>query len=87
MSGKMSATIVEVLDSGLLSIEGTRLVEVNGEKQETVLSGLVRPEDIRPDNTVYSYSIANATISYKGKGVVTQAGKPGIIARIWNWIF
>ncbi|MDP8207701.1 MAG: flagellar basal body L-ring protein FlgH [Candidatus Electryonea clarkiae] len=87
LSGKISATILEVLDNGLLSIQGSRLVQVNGEKQETVLTGIVRPEDIRPDNTVYSYSIADAQISYKGKGEVTSAAKPGIIARMWNWIF
>lgn len=87
LTSRMSATIVEVLDNGLLAVEGTRIMEVNGEKQETVLTGLVRPEDIRPDNTIFSYSLANAQISYKGKGMVTHAGKPGILARIWNWIF
>ncbi len=87
LSGKMTASVLEVMENGLLSIQGTRMIDLNGEQQTTVLTGLVRPEDIRPDNTVYSFNISNAEISYKGKGAVTQAGKPGIIARIWNWIF
>lgn len=87
LTGKMSARIIEVLDNGLLKIQGMKVVDVNGEKQETTLTGLVRPEDIRPDNTVYSFNVASAMISYKGRGMVTKAGKPGIIARIWNWIF
>jgi flagellar L-ring protein precursor FlgH len=87
LESKMTAVVTEVQDNGLLSIQGSRTVEVNGERQETILTGLVRPEDVSSDNMVYSYNIANAQISYKGKGLVSEAGKPGIIARIWNWIF
>ncbi len=87
LQGKMTAIITEVTDNGLLSIQGSRVVIVNGEKQTTILTGVVRPEDIAADNTLYSYNIANAQISYKGKGMVTDAGKPGILTRIWNWIF
>lgn len=87
LESKMTAIVTEVQDNGLLSIEGTRVVNVNGEKQTTILTGFVRPEDVQSDNTVLSYHIANAQITYKGKGAVTEAGKPGIIARIWNWIF
>ncbi len=87
LESKMTAVVTEVQDNGLLSIQGTRVVDVNGEKQTTVLTGLVRPEDVSADNLVFSYNIANAQISYKGKGMVSEAGKPGIIARIWNWIF
>ncbi|MFH0882760.1 MAG: flagellar basal body L-ring protein FlgH [bacterium] len=87
LESKMTAVVTEVQENGLLSIQGTRTVDVNGERQTTVLTGLVRPEDVSSDNMVYSYNIANAQISYKGKGLVTEAGKPGIVARIWNWIF
>lgn len=87
LSGKMTVVVTEVADNGLLSVEGTRVVNINGERQTTILTGVVRPEDVSAGNTVYSYNIANAQISYKGKGLATQAGKPGILARIWNWIF
>lgn len=87
LESKMTAMVTEVLDNGQLSIQGTRMVDVNGNKQTTVLTGIVRPADVLPDNTIYSYNIANAQISYTGKGAIPDAGKPGIIARIWNWIF
>jgi flagellar L-ring protein precursor FlgH len=87
LESKMTAIVTEVMENGLLSVQGTRQVDVNGEVQTTVLTGLVRPEDVRTDNTVYSYNIANAVITYKGKGMATTAGSPGILARLWNWIF
>jgi flagellar L-ring protein precursor FlgH len=87
LRAKMSARIVQVLDNGNLVIEGTREVQVNNEKQVTVLSGIVRPEDITPDNVVYSYNIADAKITYRGKGVASSGSNPSIITRILNWVF
>jgi flagellar L-ring protein precursor FlgH len=87
LESRMTAMVTEVQQNGLLSIQGTRVVDVNGEKQTTVLTGMVRPEDVSADNTVFSYNIANAQIQYAGKGVATDGGKPGVIARVWNWIF
>ncbi len=85
--GKVTAIVTEVQDTGLLSIRGTRIVNMNGEKQETTITGMIRPEDVRPDNTIYSYQVAEANISYTGKGVATEAGKPGVLVRMWNWLF
>jgi flagellar L-ring protein precursor FlgH len=87
LESKMTAVVNEVQQNGLLVIEGSRLVNVNGDKQTTTLTGVIRPEDVMPNNTVYSYNIGNAQIAYEGSGMVADAGKPGIIARIWNWIF
>jgi len=63
------------------------MVEINGEEQTTVLSGIVRARDIQSDNTVYSYLIADASIAYRGRGLVNDAGKPGILSRFINWLF
>lgn len=87
LQSKMTAIVTEVLDNGQLSIQGTRVVEVNGDKQITVLTGVVRPEDVQSDNSIMSYHIANAQISYSGKGAMADAGKPGFLTRMWNWIF
>ncbi|MBD3165933.1 hypothetical protein GF324_05005 [bacterium] len=87
LRGEMSVVVLEVQENGLLSIQGERLLNVNGEKQLMTLQGVIRPEDVSADNTIFSYSIANAQISYSGKGMVTSAGKPGFFTRLWNWIF
>ena len=87
LQGKMSARVIEVLANGMMYLEGQRTVAVNGEEQVTILNGLVRPNDITANNTIYSYLIADAKITYRGKGTVNQASKPGIFSRFLSWLF
>lgn len=87
LRGKISARVVEMLPNGDLRLEGQRTVEINGEEQIIVLSGVVRPSDIRADNTVYSYLIADASITYRGRGMVNDVVRPGILSRLIGWIF
>jgi flagellar L-ring protein FlgH len=90
-TGTLNATIAvrvtKVLDNGNLMIEGTKVVEVNDEKGIIKVTGLVRPRDIQPNNLIYSSSIADAQITYSGKGTVNDGHRPGILARLINWIF
>lgn len=80
--GKVTATIVERNDAGMLTIEGQRMLEVNGEKNLMKVSGMVRPKDIMTDNTVFSYNIANAKISYKKGNIERRFIKPGRIRQL-----
>jgi flagellar L-ring protein precursor FlgH len=84
---RLTVVVKEVMPNGNLVVEGTRLVGVNNEKQKATISGIVRPQDINPDNTVSSVSVANATIQYDGKGVVGEKQRKGIISTIFGWIF
>lgn len=84
---QMTATIIEVLPNGNFMIEGTRSVKINEENQEMVLSGIVRPMDITPSNMIYSTQIADAQIYYKGKGPIGERQKPGLLTKIFNWVF
>lgn len=83
----ISARVIKVLDNGNLSIEGSKVVEINQEKEIIKLSGIVRPQDIMTNNVVYSSSIAEAQITYTGKGAVNSGQRPGVLARFLNWIF
>lgn len=87
LKGKISARVVEVLPNGNLRLEGKRSVEVNDEEQVTIFSGIVRPSDIRADNSVFSYLVADATITYRGKGMVNDTARPGILSRFIAWLF
>lgn len=87
LKAKITAVIKEILPNGNLLIEGSRIVEINGEKQITVLTGIIRSADITPLNTVYSYNIADAQITFKGSGAVQTGQRPGLFAKIVNWIF
>jgi len=84
---KISARIDQVLDNGNLMISGNKVVEINDEKEIINISGIVRPEDIEGGNNIYSYNIANAQITYSGKGSASSAQRPGPIARFLNWLF
>jgi len=83
----MTAVVEKVLENGNLLIRGVQEVDTNGEKQVTIIEGMIRPEDISQNNTISSLLIANKSIYYHGKGVVHEGNRPGIFTRILNWIF
>ena len=87
LDAKISARVVKVLDNGNLVIDGSKVVEINEEKEIIKISGVVRPQDIESNNIIYSYNIADAQITYSGKGVANTGQRPGLFARILNWIF
>jgi flagellar L-ring protein precursor FlgH len=68
---------MDVLPNGNFLIEGRRNVKVNHEDQIIVLEGTVRPRDITADNLVNSSLIADARITYSGKGVISDRQRPG----------
>ncbi len=84
---KLSVRIDKVYDNGNLLITGDKVVEINEEKEIIRLTGMVRPQDIEADNTILSYNIANAEITYTGHGVNSDARRPGPFARFFNWLF
>jgi flagellar L-ring protein FlgH len=87
MVSKMAAVVTEVSPTGCLVLRGEREIVINDEKETMVLTGMVRPRDISTGNVVYSTDIANAQITYKGKGLVTSGSKPGILARLVSTLF
>jgi len=87
LRAKMTVTVIDVNENGDLVIEGSRVVTINDEKETLFLSGVIRSRDISDNNTIYSYQIANAEISSKGKGNITDGHRPGFVTRLINWIF
>ena len=87
LTARMSATIVEVLPNGNLKVQGSREVIINQEKQRLTLTGIVRPEDVKANNTVMSTFLADARITYDGKGPVHGAQRRGLFTRLLSIIF
>jgi flagellar L-ring protein precursor FlgH len=87
LTAKITTKVVETYANNTLRIEGRQKIVVNGEEQEIVLTGLVRGEDIAPDNTVLSTFVADAEISFVGTGIVGEKNKPGLLTRLFNWLF
>ncbi|MEX3017524.1 flagellar basal body L-ring protein FlgH [Gymnodinialimonas hymeniacidonis] len=73
---RVAATVTEVLQNGVLRIEGSQEVRVNNEIRELLVSGYVRPEDISRQNSIEYDRIAAARISYGGRGLITDAQRP-----------
>jgi flagellar L-ring protein FlgH len=87
ISSKLSARVVKVEDNGNLSIEGKRTTKVNGETQTIVIKGIVRPVDVLPNNSVYSYSILELTLFIEGDGTVSKIQEPGLITKFLRMLF
>jgi flagellar L-ring protein precursor FlgH len=83
----VTALVTKVMPGGNLFIEGTREMEINKEKQTITISGIVRPDDIGPANTVYSTDIAEARIEFTGKGTVGDRQGKGLLRRLLGWLF
>lgn len=87
LNATITARVVDVLPSGNLLIEGHRNIKVNEEDQIIVLEGTIRSRDIAQDNTVNSIYIADARISYSGRGIISDRQSPGwlmnIIDKVW----
>lgn len=87
LKATVTARIIQVLENGNLAIEGSKLVTINNEEEILEVSGMIRADDINPDNTVYSFKLADAVIRYTGNGVNSSAQEPGIFTRFFNWLF
>ena len=74
------------MPNGDLAIEGIKEVTINRERQILRIRGLVRSRDITPNNVVLSTGIANMEVIFDGKGIVSDANKPGFLYRFFTWI-
>lgn len=84
MTARLAVRVVDVLPNGNMIIEGRRETLVSGEKQEAILRGVVRSEDVAANNTVLSYNIADASIKFIGKGTISDNQRKGWLHKIWE---
>ena len=87
LQATITARVVDVQPNGNLMIEGRRNIKVNEEDQIIVLEGTVRSRDVAQDNTVNSIFVADARISYSGRGIISDRQSPGwlmnFLDKIW----
>ena len=84
LAGEISVTVVGRMTNGNLRIRGEKWVTLNQGKEFIRLSGIIRPFDIEPDNSVPSTKIADARITYSSKGALAAANKMGLLSRFFN---
>lgn len=83
---RVAATVVNVMPNGVLSIEGQQEVRVNFELRELLVTGFVRPADISRQNEITYDKIAQARISYGGRGQITDLQQPRYGQQVLDYV-
>jgi len=84
LAGSLTVTVMDVQPNGNLVVQGDKTLRLNQGDEFVHVSGVVRRADITTDNTVTSDKVADAHISYSGKGVINSANRMGWLARFFN---
>lgn len=86
LSGEITVTIAEVYPNGTMLVRGQKQLTLNRGDEFIQISGLVRQADITPDNRVASTRVADARITYMGKGEFARSSKQGWLQRFFSRI-
>jgi flagellar L-ring protein precursor FlgH len=86
LSGEISVTVVEVHPNGTMLVRGEKRLRLNRGNEFIQVQGLVRPADITPDNRLASTRLADARITYSGRGEIARAAREGWLLRFFNLI-
>ena len=84
LTGSITVAVAQRLPNGNLLVRGEKQIQINQGSEFVRLEGVIRPADIGTDNTVTSDRVANARISYTGKGQVADANTQGWLTRFFN---
>lgn len=84
LKGSIAVTVAEVLPNGNLVVRGEKVLTLNQGSEFVRFAGIVRPQDIAPDNSILSTQVADAQIIYGGTGAIADANAPGWLNRIFQ---
>lgn len=84
LTGNITVTVVKRLANGTLMVRGEKQLTINQGQELIRIAGLVRPQDIGDDNSVPSTRVADANISYTGRGTLADANTQGWLSRFFN---
>jgi flagellar L-ring protein FlgH len=84
LTGSITVTVVRRLPNGNMEVSGDKWITINQGRELVRVSGIVRPYDVQPDNSVSSDKVADARFTYSGRGAIAQANAQGWLARFFN---
>jgi flagellar L-ring protein precursor FlgH len=89
LNGALAVIVTRILPNGTLFVEGKKNLLFSEGQEEVYVSGLVMPADVQPDNTVLSSRIAQANISYQGRGDLADVARTSWGTKVFNkyWPF
>lgn len=83
LDGSITVTVAQVFPNGNLLVRGEKWLTLNQGEEYVQITGIVRPTDVAPDNSVPSFKVADARITYSGNGTVANASRPGLLTRFF----
>ena len=88
LTGYLTATVLRVLPNGNLFVAGEKQIALNQGKEFVRVTGVIRPIDLASDNSVPSFRVASARITYNGKGAIADANAQSWLGRFFNspWV-
>ncbi|HTV50777.1 MAG TPA: flagellar basal body L-ring protein FlgH [Steroidobacteraceae bacterium] len=84
LTGYLTVTVLKVLPNGNLFVSGEKEIGLNQGKEFIKVTGIIRPIDLASDDSIPSYRVANAQITYSGKGAVNDVNAQGWLSRFFN---
>ncbi|MBB5985285.1 flagellar basal body L-ring protein FlgH [Sphingobium lignivorans] len=86
LSGEITVTVSKVYSNGTMLVRGQKQLTLNRGDEYVQVSGLVRQADVGPDNRVLSTRVADARITYSGKGEIARASRQGWLQRFFSMV-
>jgi flagellar L-ring protein precursor FlgH len=87
LTGSVAVSVVEVMPNGNLVLRGEKQLALTEGSEIIQVAGIIRPDDVAPNNTVQSRRLANAQIAYRGKGDLANATRAGwgtsAVLKLW----
>lgn len=84
LTGYLAVTVLKVLPNGYLFVAGQKQLALNQGQEVIRLTGVIRPIDLAADDSIPSYRVADAKISYVGKGALADANAQSWLSRFFN---
>ncbi|HTC54663.1 MAG TPA: flagellar basal body L-ring protein FlgH [Steroidobacteraceae bacterium] len=84
LQGYVTVTVQKVLPNGNLYVKGEKWIGINQGEEYVRMTGIIRPIDLSADNSIPSSQVADAKISYGGKGALADANAQGWLSRFFN---
>lgn len=84
LSGEITVTVAQVMSNGAMLVRGQKLMKLNRGEEYIQISGIVRPQDVSPENRVLSTRVADARIAYSGTGEIAQQSRMGWLQRFFT---
>ncbi|NPA71795.1 MAG: flagellar biosynthesis protein FlgH [Gammaproteobacteria bacterium] len=81
LKGSIAVTVVEVISNGNLVVRGEKWITIHDGDEVVQFAGIIRPEDIQPDNTISSVKVADVRLVYKDVGMSGDSVRSGVGTR------